>query len=238
MEENRLKNLYLRLSLVSVFHNVMKKPVLKDFCAYASSERAEDRLKAYASMVTGIYENGGTLDGYIRKAVFEDENIYVRLRAKKISVDEKLERAVTNELNAFSELTSLTSEDFLADMGLDLPIPEFNSRGVDLNELYRRRVEEIDRYGYGVFSSSPMFRLSDNMEIEAVVSADKISIDKFIGYGLEREKIISNTKSFLQGRPAANALLCGDAGTGKSSTVKAIANEFYREGLRNGQDKR
>ncbi|MBQ2736094.1 MAG: ATP-binding protein [Clostridia bacterium] len=232
MEENRLKNLYLRLSLVSVFHNVMKKPVLKDFCAYASSERAEDRLKAYSSMVTGIYENGGTLDGYIRKAVFEDENIYVRLRAKKISVDEKLERAVTNELNAFSELTSLTSEDFLADMGFDLPIPEFNSRGVDLNELYRRRVEEIDRYGYGVFSSSPMFRLSDNMEIEAVVSADKISIDKFIGYGLEREKIISNTKSFLQGRPAANALLCGDAGTGKSSTVKAIANEFYREGLR------
>ena len=232
MEENRLKNLYFRLSLVSVFHNVMKKPVLKDFCAYVSSERAEDRLKAYASMVTGIYENGGTLDGYIRKAVFEDENIYVRLRAKKISVDEKLERAVTNELNAFSELTSLTSEDFLADMGLDLPIPEFNSRGVDLNELYRRRVEEIDRYGYGVFSSSPMFRLSDNMEIEAVVSADKISIDKFIGYGLEREKIISNTKSFLQGRPAANALLCGDAGTGKSSTVKAIANEFYREGLR------
>ena len=232
MEENRLKNLYLRLSLVSVFHNVMKKPVLKDFCAYALSERAEDRLKAYSSMVTGIYENGGTLDGYIRKAVFEDENVYVRLRAKKISVDEKLERAVTNELNAFSELTSLTSEDFLADMGLDLPIPEFNSRGVDLNELYRRRVEEIDRYGYGVFSSSPMFRLSDNMEIEAVVSADKISIDKFIGYGLEREKIISNTKSFLQGRPAANALLCGDAGTGKSSTVKAIANEFYREGLR------
>ena len=232
MEENRLKNLYLRLSLVSVFHNVMKKPVLKDFCAYASSERAEDKLKAYASMVTGIYENGGTLDGYIRKAVFEDENIYVRLCAKKISVDEKLERTVTNELNALSELTSLTSEDFLADMGIDLSIPEFNSRGIDLNELYRKRVEEVDRYGYGVFSSSPMFRLSDSMEIEAVVSADKISIDKFIGYGLEREKIIANTKSFLQGRPAANALLCGDAGTGKSSTVKAIANEFYREGLR------
>ncbi len=232
MEENRLKKLYLRLSLVSVFHNVMKKPVLKDFCAYASSEKTEDKLRAYASMVTDIYENGGTLDGYIRKSVFEDENIYVKLRARKISVDEKLERAVTNELDTFSEMTSLTSEDFLSDMGIDLPIPEFNSRGIDLNELYRRRVEEIDRYGYGVFSSSPMFRLSDNMEIEAVVSADKISIHKFIGYGFEREKVISNTKAFLQGRPAANVLLCGDAGTGKSSTVKAIANEFYRDGLR------
>jgi len=232
MEENRLKKLYLRLSLVSVFHNVMKKPVLKDFCAYASSEKTEDKLRAYASMVTDIYENGGTLDGYVRKAVFEDENIYVKLRARKISVDEKLERTVTNELDVFSEMTSLTSEDFYKDMGIDLPIPEFNSRPLDLNELYRKRVEEIDRYGYGVFSSSPMFRLSDNMEIEAVVSADKISIDKFIGYGLEREKVISNTKAFLQGRPAANVLLCGDAGTGKSSTVKAIANEFYRDGLR------
>ena len=103
MEENRLKNLYLRLSLVSVFHNVMKKPVLKDFCAYATSERAEDRLKAYASMVTGIYENGGTLDGYIRKAVFEDENIYVRLRAKKISVDEKLERGEWRHLSEIEQ---------------------------------------------------------------------------------------------------------------------------------------
>ena len=232
MEENRLKKLYLRLSLVSVFHNVMKKPVLKDFCAYASSEKTEDKLRAYASMVTDIYENGGTLDGYVRKAVFEDENIYVKLRARKISVDEKLERTVTNELDVFSEMTSLTSEDFYKDMGIDLPIPEFNSRPLDLNELYRKRVEEIDRYGYGVFSSSPMFRLSDNMDIEAVVSADKISIDKFIGYGIEREKVISNTKAFLQGRPAANVLLCGDAGTGKSSTVKAIANEFYRDGLR------
>ena len=77
-----------------------------------------------------------------------------------------------------------------------------------------------------------MFRLNDNKEIEPIVSADRISIDKFIGYKAERQRIIDNTEAFLQGRPAANALLCGDAGTGKSSTVKAIANEFFGRGIR------
>ena len=54
----------------------------------------------------------------------------------------------------------------------------------------------------------------------------------FVGYQDERSKVIANTEAFLAGRPAANALLCGDAGTGKSSTVKAITNYFFKSGLR------
>ena len=52
------------------------------------------------------------------------------------------------------------------------------------------------------------------------------------GYEQEREKVIANTRALLEGRPANNVLLYGDAGTGKSSTVKAIANEFAPDGLR------
>ena len=63
------------------------------------------------------------------------------------------------------------------------------------------------------------------------MSADKVGLDTFIGYENEREQILQNTRSFLSGRACANALLCGDAGTGKSSTVKAVANAFYKEGL-------
>ena len=77
-----------------------------------------------------------------------------------------------------------------------------------------------------------MFRLSDDKKIEPIVSADKISMAQFIGYEQEREKIVANTRAFVEGRPAANALLCGDAGTGKSSTVKAVANAFFDEGVR------
>jgi len=218
--------------MTSVFHNVLKKPVFSAFEEYAKGESLDSKLKAYASMVTAVYENGGSLDGYVRRAVFEDENVYVKQRARKITVDKKLENTVINELNTFSEFCGLSADDFMADMAADLPIPEFNSRGLDLNELYHKRIEEIDKYGYGVFSSSPMFRLSDSMEIEPIVSADKISLEKFIGYKDERGKVIDNTEAFLQGRPAANVLLCGDAGTGKSSTVKAVANEYYHKGLR------
>ncbi|MBQ9703839.1 MAG: ATP-binding protein [Clostridia bacterium] len=232
MENIRLKKLYLRLCMTSIFHNVLKNSVFSAFEAYAKSESIEEKLKAYSSMVTAIYENGGTLDGYLRKAIFEDENIYVKQRARKIAIDKKMEKAVTTELDTFSEFTALSAEDFKNDLGIDLSIPEFNSRELDLNVLYHKRIEEIDKYGYGVFSSSPMFRLSDSMEIEPVVSADKISLEKFIGYKEERQRVIDNTEAFLQGRPAANVLLCGDAGTGKSSTVKAVANEFFNKGIR------
>ena len=51
-------------------------------------------------------------------------------------------------------------------------------------------------------------------QIEAIVSADKIRMDSFIGYEDERAKVVANTKAFVEGRPAANTLLCGDAGTG------------------------
>ena len=77
-----------------------------------------------------------------------------------------------------------------------------------------------------------MFRVSDTGEIEPIISADKTTLERFIGYADERARIIANTEAFVEGRPAANTLLCGDAGTGKSSTVKAIANSFYNKGLR------
>ena len=77
-----------------------------------------------------------------------------------------------------------------------------------------------------------MFRLSDSGIIEPIISADKTTMSKFVGYADERAQVINNTLAFIENRPAANVLLCGDAGTGKSSTVKAIVNEFFDKGIR------
>ncbi len=218
--------------MTSVFRNVLKKPVLIHFADYAKSCSIEEKIAAYSAMVSDIYNEGGSLTEYVSRLVFEDENVYVKQKAAKSAVSEMLEKAVKQELYVLSEFASLRWDDFSSDMGLDFPCPEFYSHTVSLFEDYHKRIEEIDRYGYGIFSSSPMFRLSDEREIEAIVSADKISFDKFVGYENERSRVIENTKAFLMGKPAANALLCGDAGTGKSSTVKAIVNEFYKDGLR------
>lgn len=76
-----------------------------------------------------------------------------------------------------------------------------------------------------------MFRVS-NGEIYPIDFSDDISLDDFVGYEDERRRVYDNIEALTQGRPALNTLLCGDAGTGKSSTVKACANHFFDSGVR------
>jgi predicted AAA+ superfamily ATPase len=139
--------------------------------------------------------------------------------------------AVKSELEVFSEFAALTPDIFADDMGISFVSP-FASRKMDFFKEYQTRISEVHKYGYGIFSSYCMFRLSDDRAIEPIISADKTSVEKFVGYESERDQVIQNTIAFIEGRPAANTLLCGDAGTGKSSTVKAVANMFFDRGIR------
>ncbi len=238
MSEN-FKTLYQKLSLTTVFRGVLETPLFSALDGYLQMREFSDlpseseRLRAYAAFVSEIYEGGGNLTELVKKLVFEDENVYVKSVAAKIPVDKNLQISASRELACFGEIAALTPADFAEDMGLsEGEIPAFTSVNADVGALYGERLAHLDKYGYGVFSAKGMFRLTDEKELEPIASADKISMAQFIGYEAERNKIVQNTRAFLAGRPAANALLCGDAGTGKSSTVKAVANAFYHEGLR------
>jgi predicted AAA+ superfamily ATPase len=61
---------------------------------------------------------------------------------------------------------------------------------------------------------------------------DKVMLQDLVGYEIQKKKLIDNTEAFVQGRKANNALLFGDSGTGKSTSIKAIVNEYYDQGLR------
>ena len=111
-------------------------------------------------------------------------------------------------------------------------MPPFGTGKVELAAEYELRMNDIRKHGYGIFAANAMFRLSDDSTIEPIASADTVSMDHFIGYEEERAQVLENTKAFLEGRPAANVLLYGDAGTGKSSTVKAVTNYLFEQGLR------
>ena len=216
----------------SVFLKVLESPLFKCFEKYCKAERGSDeKIKAYSAFVSEIYKSAGTLSGLVERLVFEDENVYVRAVAHKTLPRREVIAAAKAELSVFDEFASITSEDFALDMGISYVSP-FVSGKSSLLKKYMTRMQGIERYGYGIFSSHPMFRLSDECIIEPIVSADQTTLDKFIGYGEERQKIIHNTVNFLDGKPAANALLYGDAGTGKSSTVKAVVNAFFDRGLR------
>ncbi len=234
-KENKLRGLYLRLCSVCVFRGVLELPLFRRFLDYAAEEGSKaQRLYAYSAFASEIYVGGGNLSDCVRRAVFENENVYVTSIANGKMCDPRVVATVKRELAVLSEFAGLTPYDFREDLECDVPIAEFSSQSVDLNTEYAARVKEIGKYGYGLFAAFGMFRLGDgpHPSLEPIRTPDDISLDDFIGYGEERGKVIANTEAFLSGRPAANILLYGDAGTGKSSTVKAVANHFFEQGLR------
>ena len=83
-----------------------------------------------------------------------------------------------------------------------------------------------EKYGVGEYGLHKAFRIghdSDKVYIKAINNIQKITFDDLIGYESAKKKLIDNTKAFLEGKPANNCLLYGDAGTGKSSCIKALA---------------
>ena len=232
--ENKLEKLHKRLCSCAVFRGVLDHPVFSLFGGYCDSFAGKFlKIDAYASFVAEIYQHGGNLTTLVQNLVFADENVYIKSTAKGEAVNSYILTSAERELKIFAEFAALTAADFAKDMDMDLEeIPAFESFNADMGAMYLKRLQNIGKYGYGIFSSYGMFRLSDEKEIEPIVSADKIGMNTFIGYEAQREKVVANTRAFVEGRPAANTLLCGDAGTGKSSTVKAVVNAFFDEGVR------
>ncbi len=231
--ENKLQQLHVRLCSCAVFRGVLQDPVFGFFAAYCKAADKTDKIQQYAAFVSRIYEKGGNLTSFVQELVFQDENTYIKSVAQGVAVSEKMKASALRELAIFAEFGGVTSADFAQDLGMDeAEIPAFDSFNTDMVAAYSQRLQNLSKFGYGIFSSNCMFRFSDTKQIEPIVSADKTAFSQFIGYEREREQVAANTRAFLEGRPAANTLLCGDAGTGKSSTVKAIANEFFTDGLR------
>ena len=91
--------------------------------------------------------------------------------------------------------------------------------------------DHFARHGAGEFGKHRAFRW-DGGGLRAVVGPDPVRLEGLISYARERESLVENTERFLEGRPAHHALLYGQPGTGKSSTVKALLNEYADAGLR------
>ena len=229
-----MQKLYMRLCSCAVFRGVLEHPVFSQFKGYClSNGDIAEKVDAYGRFVSEIYRFGGSLTELVKELVLADENVYVKSYAGGAPVLDCVVNAAEEELKIFSEFGALTPLDFAEDMGLEADIlPAFSSFNAYLLLIYKERLQNIRRYGYGIFSTKVMFRYTDEKRLEAIASADKIRMSHFVGYEEERAAVVANTRAFIEGRPAANVLLCGDAGAGKSSTVKAIANEFFDEGVR------
>lgn len=105
----------------------------------------------------------------------------------------------------------------------------------DENRFFDRVTAFYKDYGVGMFGLNKAFRISENdgkVKFHAINNMEKVLLDDLVGYEIQKKKLIDNTEAFVQGRKANNCLLFGDSGTGKSTSIKAIVNQYYDQGLR------
>jgi len=233
----QLLNLRTRLRAMAIFRNLLADPVVEPLCVLLEKLEQgapQEAASAYGAFVSSLYRAGdGNLGRYIQDAVEGDENAYVRAIGCGETPPEYMTQCLEKELETLQTAASLSSADFLRTglEGMDF-LPDFGTEPVQLAEGYRRRLHALGRYGYGIYARHHMFYLGTQGGIIPVAHPDGTRLSELVDYQREKQLVLDNTRALLAGRPAANVLLTGDAGTGKSSTIKAVVNELYQEGLR------
>lgn len=224
-----MKDLKNKLETLCVFRQLLNDPVISALHTYL----ANPTNAAYAGFVAELYgANGGNISNYIREICENSENVYVKTLGKGEEVPKHIGAALASELEILQQVTELTKEKLCACLDYAGFLPDFSHTKLDLKDEYLHRAHNIGKFGYGIYAKNRMFYVDEQDAIIPVRHPDKTELSQLVDYAYERQIIIDNTKALLAGKPAANILLTGDAGTGKSSTVKAVANALWQEGLR------
>ena len=184
-----------------------------------------------AELESRLFRHWDNWSHYLHDAVMESENVCIRGCASG-SVTPVLEECLRRELALLDELARVRLEDLTEKLD---NAPTFlvgwltDDRSITAD--YEQRMREVGSKGYGIFARYHVFTV-ENGQLVPVRHPDPQRLEELPGYEKEREKVIANTRALLEGKPANNVLLYGDAGTGKSSAIKAIANAFAEDGLR------
>lgn len=232
--ESRLKKLGLSLDSIAIFRNILRDDVVRSMRMLLNSLGSSDtglKLRRYSAFVESLYSQTVNFSEYVLKIVFEDDNVFIAQTAQGGDIDPFILDAAENELRILQELSQISPGDITGDIGYDGALPHWRTCEIDFLAEYKWRRENIERFGYGKYSRSTMFILRGG-ETVPVRFPDTQRLSELYGYARERQAVIDNTLALLDGKKAQNVLLYGDAGTGKSSTVKAVVNEFYDRGLR------
>lgn len=231
MTKQEQRKLCIELMSLSVFREILKTETLSALIEFLKANCIEEKALAYGRFVYSLAEDNYSFSAFLRRVVYSDENKYIVSTAQKAPISEALKNNAEKELSIFTRLSDVTDSDLWEVENYEGYRPEFSNEKTDFIKGYEERLLNIDRFGYGIFATHKMFKVEDG-EIIPVKSADTVSVDDFVGYEKERKQVFDNTKALVEGKPAANVLLFGDAGTGKSSTVKASVNYYFDEGVR------
>lgn len=232
--KKKLMQLKSKIDSLTVFSGLKHDDVISRFSSLLDALQAKNNesvIRLYSDFTAALYPATSCFTEYIEKLVMQDDNFYVKGIASGNKMSAEIKKSVEQELSILQELASVSSGDIKAFIDYDGFLPDWTVCEVDLEYDFMEKLNNISKTGYGIFAGYNFFRL-DNGEIVPVAHPDCQSINSLFGYERERSIIMKNTEALVNGTGASNMLLYGDAGTGKSSTIKAVASFLAPKGLR------
>ncbi len=210
---------------ITVLRNVLDNEIFSAFLKY--SQGGENNV---AEFLHKIYEENCENDflGYIQNLILTDENVFAKSCARDVEPSRYITAAYRRDLEIIFGLVLDTDTQGMYGLGKCTdPFDEnFNLDATCLNlkNFYRR-------YGYGKFIKNSAF-FYENGDLIPVSNPSPIRISELKDYCYEKKLIQSNLENFVRGLPFSDMLLYGDKGTGKSSTIHAMLNNYFDNGLR------
>lgn len=249
--EQHTKELYEKLQTLTILRPLLQEPLLQSCSTMLQSMLALDTkgasalpsaISAYCDFTSKVYsgyteneaEVSGNFSRCLYRLLFNTETEFLKAKARKKDFSAFLEQQLDRELEILQNLSLLTAEEMqkpLREAGFTHALPHWEVTKLDFHTDYHNHLDALPYTGYGIYAQYHTF-LFRHGEIYPVKHPDMQTIEDLTGYERERNQVLRNTQVFLDGGTASNVLLYGDAGTGKSTTVKAIANSLRKQGLR------
>ncbi|MBO4807816.1 MAG: ATP-binding protein [Lachnospiraceae bacterium] len=178
----------------------------------------------------------GEIEGSINLAALHDIGIFKEFYDYDLNILK--ESLLVPELDYITSYVASTGESKVYNQRICKRICELAERFLNdttPEEMKATLTSFYKEYGVGKFGLHKSFRVvhdDTGVHIEPILNIAHVYLEDLVGYEIQKKKLTDNTDAFVEGRKANNCLLFGDAGTGKSSCIKGIANKYYEKGLR------
>jgi len=245
-----LSTVNLQLNAMTVYRGILQDETVARFVralSAAQSGVAASFCESYGAFIHSLCESTDSLDfaAHLEQLLRYEDNAFSRAAARG-ETDESfqaLRKAAAYDLETLISISTISAAELkqafpargnAQDAALILRLPEFASHSVFFKRGNTAVLNELESFyrasGYGVFAQFGAFRWDH--ELIGIHNPDPARLTDLKSYEYERGLVAANTKDFVERRGGGNLLLYGDRGTGKSSTIKALANEYRENGLR------
>lgn len=185
---------------------------------------------------TLVSEKAGRLNGSVNELAKNDFKIFKALFDYDFSKIEKL--LSINCFSIISNYSAVNKSELIFNKSVSEKVQELScaiESAKDESDVYEVVTDFYRRYGVGKLGLNKAFRISageGKSLLSPITATGSMTLDDLVGYDYQKSELIKNTDAFVNGKKANNVLLYGDAGTGKSTSIKAILNQYYSQGLR------